>query len=995
MVVKHVKLSRESLKFTQGVPIFQSMKELTSLWWQAIFSQRILNRDIVDIPEVFRRAFEEEDDWGDGEEGDGGRGNGGGRRAWWRNRWLWLAAIVLILILSFNWIISTYTDWLWFGSLDMQSVWLTQWLVRVAVFIIGFAVALAVILSNWRIALGGARKSRGINDLPILDLPQIGWLINGLGILIALVFAGTAAAQWEQILLFFSRQPFGLDDPIYDLDVGFYVFQLPFFRFLQGWFTPLFLIAMLGVVALYLVENRPNFQERRWQPSFSPSMRRHVAILATITFLLWAVGYWLNTYELLYSPRGVAFGASYADLQASLPALYVQMVLMLLLAIVAAVNIFRSALKPLLIVGGIWLAVTLLMGTVYPAALQRYVVEPNELSKERPYIENNLAFTRAAFDLDEVDTRPLSNIVELTNQDLIENSETLQNIRLWDYRPLQQTYAQLQELRPYYEFSSIDIDRYDLDGELRQVMLAGRELNKENLAGQSWVNQKLEFTHGYGVVMNPVDQVTPQGRPVFYLKDLPPQSTVSLEVNQPEIYYGELMDDVVFAGSGLEEFDYPEGTQNVYGSYTGEGGVKLSNFLRRLAFAIRFGETNLLLSDYIDDETRVLLHRQIRERVRRLTPFLALDNDPYLVVADGRLIWMLDAYTLSEHYPYSTPTEQGFNYIRNAVKITIDAYDGTVNYYLADPDDPIAQAYSKIFPDLFQPLEDMPETLQAHIRYPEDLFIVQTQQYLKYHMNDVQVFYNQEDLWEIPLEVFDNNQQPIEPYYVILSLPDEEGIEFMLIQPYTPAGKDNMIAWIAARNDPPNYGQLVAYELPKQELVFGPAQVEARVDQDPEISAQMSLWNQRGSRVIRGNLIVIPMGNSFLYVEPLYLLAEASELPELKRVIVASGDRIAMRETLSEALLALVMAGPSVADIDETSPVEEESVQADTEEPAEDAAPAAPVLDPNLQSLIDSANAHFEAAEEAQREGDWAAYGRELEALQQDLEKLLELAGEE
>jgi hypothetical protein len=831
-----------------------------------------------------------------------------------------------------------------------------------------------------------------------------------MALFLSFIFASAGVSQWEKLLLYPFRQPFGVDDPIFNLDLSFYLFELPVYRFLQGWFTPLLVITLVGVAALYLADNWVVLQRGRWQqPANLPALRRHAAILATLILLFWAGGYVLDIFELLYSPRGVAFGASYTDLQASLPALYAQLALTLLLALVVAINVFRQLIRPLLITGALWLAAIIILGNLYPALLQRYVVEPNELSKERPYIQNNIEFTRLAFGLSGVDARPFGNVVELTNQDLLTNRETLQNARLWDPRPLQQTYAQLQELRPYYEFSSVDIDRYDIDGETRQVMLAGRELNKQNLPGQSWVNQKLEFTHGYGAVMNPVDQVTAEGRPDFFIQDLPPQSTVPIEIDRPEIYYGELINDVVFVNSGLEEFDFPEGTQNAYSHYAGGGGVELSNIVRRLAFALRFGESNLLLSDYIDNETRTMLHRQIRDRVEQITPFLALDNDPYLVVADGRLVWILDAYTLSRDFPYSTPTEQGFNYIRNAAKITIDAYDGAVNYYVAAPDDPFIQAYSQIFPGLFQPLEEMPESLLEHIRYPMDLFSVQTRQYLKYHMEDEQVFYNQEDLWEIAREVFETDQQPIEPYYVIMSLPDEEDTEFLLIEPYTPAGKDNMIAWLAARSDPPNYGELVAYELPKQELVFGPLQIEARIDQDPEISAQMSLWNQRGSRVIRGNLIVIPMGSSFLYIEPLYLLADTSELPELKRVIVASGDRLAMRETLSEALLALVQAGPSVAEVvddaagDSGAGTTTEVSSGDSAEPSSESAGSnvevegaagsagEGVVDPRVQELVESAAAHFEAAEAAQRDGDWSTYGEELEELRQDLEKLNEL----
>jgi uncharacterized membrane protein (UPF0182 family) len=959
------------------------------------------DRDIVDIPEVFRRAFDEE--WGDengGGDGDGNGGQGpsqGPGRAWWTSRWIWIAILIVVLLLSFNWIISTYTEWLWFDSQSYRNIWLTQLGVRLAAFVVLYFIAAGFLLINWRVAFKNALKTVSTAPIRPLELPGMSWIISGLALFASFIFASAGSAKWEQFLLYFNRQPFGVRDPVLGLDLGFYFFELPVYRFLHGWLTPLTVIVIIGVAFIYLADNWMALQRGRFNMTYTPVVRRHVAILLTFFFLVWASGYLLDIYELQYSTRGVIYGAAYSDLNATLPALYVQLVLMVILAIITAVNIFRLAIRPFLIAGGLWLAAAILLGNVYPTLLQRYSVEPNEISREQTYIERNIEYTRFGFALDDVDSRPFGTVSELSNQDLLTNRETLQNVRLWDYRPLQQTYAQLQELRPYYEFSSVDIDRYDIEGETRQVMLAGRELNKANLSAPSWVNEKLQFTHGYGVVMNPVDQVTPEGRPEFFIKDLPPQSTVPIEVTRPEIYYGELINDLVFVGSDLEEFDYPIGNENAQSSYTGEGGVELNSIWRRLAFAIRFGETNLLLSEYITPETRVLLHRQIKDRVRSITPFLSLDSDPYLVVADGRLIWMLDAYTVSSALPYSTPTEQGFNYIRNAVKITIDAYDGTVNYYLVDPDDPIINAYDSAFPGLFQPLEAMPEVLVEHIRYPEDLFKVQTRQFLKYHMDDVQTFYNQEDLWEIPKEVFDNDQQLIEPYHVIISLPGEEEAEFLLIQPYVPAGKNNMVAWIAARNDPPNYGQLVVYELPKSELTFGPIQVEARIDQDPEISAQMSLWNQRGSKVIRGNLLVIPMNSSFLYVEPLYLLSEASELPELQRVIVASGDRVAMRETLSEALIALIEMAPSVVDSAETEEQGPAEVEAEAPTPesgdsaAETRVPQTGAIDGTVESLILEANDHYEAAEEAQRAGDWATYGRELKALQAVLQELLEL----
>jgi uncharacterized membrane protein (UPF0182 family) len=672
-----------------------------------------MDRDIVDIPEVFRRAFDEEEGNGGGSGDDGGRGgNGGGSgKAWWSNRWVWISLLGLGLILSINWIISTYTDWLWFSAQSYQSVWLTQWLIRLGSFVVFFAIGAAVLLINWRIAYKTARKTRSVSGLFILELPGVSGLVTGSALFLAFIFAGAAAATWERFLLYYFRRPFGTEDPIFNMDLGFYLFELPVYRFLQGWLTPLLIITLLGVVALYLADNWTALRDGQWRPAvrFAPPLRRHVAILGTVILILFALGFVLDIFELSYSPRGVAFGASYTDLNASLPALYAQLALTIVLIVIAAVNIFRSAVRPLLIAGGLWLVVTILAANVYPAVIQRYAVEPNELNRERPFIQNNLDFTRLAFGLDKIDAREFGEVTELTNLELVENRAALQNARLWDNRLLQQTYAQLQELRPYYEFSPVDIDRYEIDGEIRQVMLAGRELNKANLPSPSWINEKLIFTHGYGVVMNPVDQVTPEGRPDFFIKDLPPQSTVPIDIDRPEIYFGENMNDVVFVGSGQEEFDYPLGNQNAQSTYEGDGGITLSSIWRRLAFAIRFGESNLLLSDDIDADTRVLLYRQIRERVRKIAPFLSLDNDPYLVIADGRLFWILDAYTLSRNFPYSTPTEQGFNYIRNSAKITIDAYNGTVNFYLADPDDTIIQAYSDAFPDLFHPLEEMPE----------------------------------------------------------------------------------------------------------------------------------------------------------------------------------------------------------------------------------------------------------------------------------------------
>ncbi len=822
------------------------------------------------------------------------------------------------------------------------------------------------------------------------------WLVTLAGLGLSYLFASTGATQWERLLRYFYAVAFGVDDPIFGHDISFYMFELPVYRFLQGWLMGLLFMAIAGVIAIYALSNWRQVQEKPLSLLEWGALRRHVSLLGALFLALWAAGYWLDGYDLLFSPHGVVFGAGYTDLHATLLALRVQMGLMALVALALAYNVIGSNLRLPALALGLWFVVGLLIGTVYPGILQRYQVEPNELARERPYIEHNIFFTRLAFGLDTIQRDQFDTSGGISAADLEEHAFTLRNIRLWDYRPLLETYNQLQALRPYYRFNEVDVDRYMIDGQMRQVMLALREMDKSGLADPSWVNTKLIYTHGYGPVVNPVDRVTPEGLPEFFIYNLPPTSTIELEVQRPEVYYGELTTDEVFVNSNQKEFDYPSGDENVYNSYQGSGGVVLNSFLRRFLYAVRFGQLNVLLSNDITPETHVMYHREIKERIQRITPFLALDSDPYPVITDdGRMVWIVDTYTLSSDFPYSTPEPQGrFNYIRNAAKVTVDAYTGAVTYYLAAPDDPLVQAYSRAFPDLFRPLSEMPASLMSHIRYPEDIFTIQAQQYLTYHMQDVQVFYNKEDLWEIPLELFDNNeQQPIEPYYVISALPNADTGEFLLIEPYVPRGKNNMIAWLAARNDPPNYGQLVIYELPKQELIYGPLQIESRIDQDPLISQQISLWSQRGSRVIRGNLLVIPVENSFLYVEPLYLQSENSALPELKRVIVASGNRIVMRETLGDALEALVAAAPTVDTIVAEPPVSEGEA---TPAPDSAATPGSePPLSPDatLDDLIRSANSHYTAAEDAQRLGDWATYGRELDALQQDLARMMEMTG--
>jgi uncharacterized membrane protein (UPF0182 family) len=624
-----------------------------------------------------------------------------------------------------------------------------------------------------------------------------------------------------------------------------------------------------------------------------------------------------------------------------------------------------------------WLVIAFFGGSIYPGLLQRFAVEPNELTRERPYIAHTIEFTRRAFGLQDVLEADFDIAEEALPIDLAANDATITNIRLWDYRPLLRTYGQLQEIRLYYAFADVDVDRYVVDGDYRQVTLAVRELARDELpvTAQTWVNRHLVYTHGNGVVLSPVNEVREEGLPRLWVQDIPPRALFpSLEIDRPGIYFGELTEDYVVARTEEQEFDYPSGEQNVYTSYEGTGGVVLNSFLKRLTYAVRLGSSQLLLSDAITRESRLLWRRSLEQRVGTIAPFLRYDADPYPVIIDGRLVWILDAYTVSARFPYSEPIDTSYGriaYIRNSVKVTIDAYDGTVRFYLRDPDDPVAATYAAIFPDLFRPVDEMPAGLVAHWRYPEGMFRIQAVKFQRFHMTDPQVFYNQEDLWAWPEEVVTGERMLIEPYYVIMQLPDGQEPEFMLMLPYTPSNKQNMVAWLYARSDAPQYGEMGVFKFPKQRLIYGPMQVESRIDQDPLISQQLSLWNQRGSQVIRGNLLVIPVEESILYVEPIYLQAEASQLPELRRVVVAYGNRIAMEETLAQGLAQVMAARP-----DEVPPGE----------PGEQ--PQLPV-EGDVAELIRQADEHYQAAQVCLQAGDWTCYGEEMDALQAVLETLV------
>ena len=931
---------------------------------------------------------------------------------------LWVLVIAGILIyLALQFGVGFYTDYLWFEHLGFESVFLTELWARVGVGLLVAIPVMILVATNALIARWqSVRNVLFFSEETLVAQKFIGWAIWAVTLFLGWLIGLAASNNWLLFLRFLNQRSFDLPDPIFKMDVGFYIFSLPIYHFGQVWLLIGLFLSLFGTVAIYAIAQQNNLAEGRLV--ILPHVQLHLSILGALIFLTFALGHWLTLFDLMYSARGVAFGASYTDVNVTVSALWLMVAIAVVAAIILIANIFLRRPTLSLITIFVWVMVWLVGTDFVPRFIQRYVVEPNELARETPYIENNIRFTNIAYGLDKIDERDFAEIEPLTPQTIANNNTILKNIRLWDYRPLQQTYQQIQAIRLYYRFLDIDLDRYIIDGELRQVALAARELDKSQLQSPTWVTRKLQFTHGYGVVVNPVNEVTGDGLPRLWVQDLPPQSRVDLPVERPEIYYGEVIDDFnddyVFVGTQEREFNYPSGDQNVFANYEGSGGVVMDTYFKRLAFAFRLADVNMLLSQEFTSDSRVLLYRHIGRRVRQVAPFLSYDRDPYLVIGqDGHLYWIQDAYTASDLFPYSERTthpgfERSFNYIRNSVKVVIDAYDGSLTFYVIDPEDPLIQTYQTIFPALFTPISQMPDWLRTHLRYPEDLFTIQAQLYQTYHMRDVNVFYNKEDLWQVPNETFANGTQPVEPYYVVLKLPGGSTEEFALIQPFTPNNKDNLIAWLAARSDGENYGHLIAYRFPKQELIFGPLQIEARIDQNPEISAQITLWDQGGSEVIRGNLLVLPIDNSLLYIEPLYLQAENGQIPELRRVVLASNNEIVMAETLVEGLSALFGDSSfSLASIDST--VDDRAAEASVEltpatPPEPDSGPTtadpaslidAPTSNQEVNELAITAAHHYESAQKALQNGDWTAYGEELEKMKAALDTLVELTSRE
>jgi len=944
-----------------------------------------------------------------------------------------LALIIVLVLVAVTIGVDFYTDWLWFGSIGLTSVYTTVLSHQVILFVAAFALFLALYLPSAFLARRLAREFEHLSppdeDVLWAYIARVGARIGEqsaysaiiragilvLGVLLAVIMGSVASGQWLTLARFWEQVPFGFTDPVFGRDISFFVFTLPFVRAAHSWLLGTLVLVATTTFAVYAVVSAYELGVNLERVLFnlSRAVKLHIAAIVAGLMLLVAANHLLDVYELVYSTRGVTYGASYTDVRAEIPALYVMAAVAAMVAVLTLFSAYIGSLRPAVTGLAAWTIVAVIGGLGIPSFVEAFDVKPNQLEKERPYIENGIAMTRRAFGLDAIQESFFPAEDAVTANDIKENPETIRNIRLWDPRPLQETLNQIQSIRSYYTFTDVDVDRYNVNGGYRQVMLAVRELNRQGLPAQAqtWVNQRLKFTHGYGVTMVLVAAVAEEGRPRLIVQDVPPRGDVP--ITRPEVYFGTRPSEYALIRTTEAEFDFPRGDENAETRHVGGAGVNIGGLLSRLAFAIRLRDTNLMITGAIREDTELLWRRSVRERVERIAPFLLQDTDPYIVVADGQLYWMLDTYTYSSAFPASQPTywqPRGLrtsgtwlNYIRNSVKVVVNAYDGSVQLYVADPTDPIIQTYQRVFPGVMQPLSEMPASLKGHVRYPEDLFKIQADRYLNFHMVDPNVFYNREDSWATATEKVGNNQNlpvEVEPYYVIMRLPGETTEEFLLMQPFTPVGKTNMIAWLAARSDGDDYGKLVVYKYPKDRLVYGPLQIEGRIDQDPNISSQFTLWSTAGSRVIRGNLLVIPIGGSNLYVEPIYLQAENGPIPELRRVIVSTGNRVVMEPTLEEALAKLFAGTPGIVPSVGSTAASAQSVVAAGGLPAAPTVPGAtgqavpqtaPQLSADVAAVVSSANGHFMRAQEALRNGDWARYGEEQRALEADLRRLGEL----
>ncbi len=918
-----------------------------------------------------------------------------------------LSFLVFVGIIGFSIaraVATFFTNYLWFDSVDLNSVWLKIILTKSALVAATSLLAFVFIFINLRLAVRATPVMDIFESFESQDplsrfreffnerfLKYRFWGALGLSI-----FLGAGASQlWEQVLLFLNQKSFGIADPVFQYDVSSFVFGLPLYRLFVSWGFQLVIFTSFIIVLFFIATGALQLRPGRL-PEVSSGAKAHLSVLLAFVALLKAFAYRLDSLELLYSPRGKVFGASYTDVVAHLPALNLLILISLFGAVLLLVNIRRRGwLLPATAIS-LWLAVSIIVGGVVPAAIQRFRVVPDELNKELPYVENHINYTRLAYGLDSIEEKSFEASPNLTDNDISDNAQTVDNIRLWDPTVLAETYSQLQEIRAYYALDEVDVDRYRINGELTQVMVSARELDQTNLPAVGWVNERLQYTHGYGVVFSPANNVASQGQPDFYVKGVPATTTVSeLEVEQPRIYFGESAESVeyVVVNSLQDEVDYPlstEGQSVAYTNYSGDGGVGIGSFFRRLGFALRYSELNLLISNQLSDDSKLIMERNVVSRVKKAAPFLYTDNDPYLALIDGNLFWIIDMYTVSDKYPYAQPADTrrinensglpiNFNYLRNSVKAVVNAYDGTMNFYVVDENDPLILSYKDIFPNLFTPKNAMSSELLEHIRYPEDLFTIQSDMYRDYHMIDPRVFYADEDPWVIPSdssttprvatlrgEFTEIGFKPMLPYYLLMSLPGESDLSYLIFQPFNPENRPNMQSFLVADADPENYGQLIDFRLPKGEFVDGPSQVATRINQDPDISQIFTLLDQQGSSVIKGNLFVVPINQSILYYQPIYLQGEQNPLPEFKFVVVVFQDRIIMEESLSEALASVFGGDFATENVEDT---EGESAL----------------------ELLEKATKAFEKAQQELQNGNLGLYQNLVEQAQQYVDLALEL----
>ncbi len=937
-----------------------------------------------------------------------------------------VGAVLITLFVIANIGKDLYAELLWFDSVGYRSVYTTRITTRIWLFFLGagafLLLAVPSILAARRLAPSADDPDFEVSYelrelLAELQSPGVQRLALGVMLLItagvALLFGSNTAGHWDQVLLFQNAQDFGVSDPQFDRDLGFYVFKLPMYQFALNWLLAAFVITLIGTLGVYafravLYGFRVDAPRPIARHIFSVDVPRgikvHISLLLVGLLFIFIARYYLSTFSLVYSTQGVDLGAFYTDIHANLPITYVKMAVAAVVAVLVVGGIFRAGL--LLPIGGliVWIVVSI-AGAVYPAIIQNFIVQPNEVSKEEQYLARNIEMTRYAYGLDKIDEKQFPASQQATAAEVAENQDTIDNVRLWDPEPLRAGLRQIQTIRPLFDFIDVDVDRYTIDGKVRQVMLSARELdsNKLPVDAQTWVNSRLQFTHGYGYTVAAVNEAEPDGGPKLIVSDIPLKGPITTD--RPEVYFGEQADHYIIVGGKEPEFTPASGDENVQTKFEGGGGIEINSLLRKAVYAWKFGDRNILISGALSDDSRLIYRRNIQQRIREMAPFLRLDADPYVVIDEGNMYWMQDAYTSTDLIPYSHRTGS-LNYIRNSVKVVVNAYSGETNFYITQPDEPLIKAYSAIFPDLFQPLDQMPATLQAHIRYPEDLFRIQTQVYLRYHIQDARQFYQKEDQWDIPTETFGSTEQPVRPYYVIARVPGETTEEFMLILPFVPLNRTNAIAWLAARSDGENYGKLVSFRFPSTLSVPGPTQVERRIDSDGRVSQQLTLWNQSGSRVIRGNLLMIPIGNANLFFEPLYLSASSAggnELPQLKRVVVVNGDTIAMEPTLARAMDVIFgRAAPSGLDSTGASVASPTPAAGATSQPAtpqatpqETPASAATSVAPSgdIATLVAQLGESYTRADALLRNGDFAGYGAELARQKQLLDQLQLLVG--